>query len=128
MLRDIVSGFDVSKTMSDLGGDTMVCCVNVGHEVVACNLFICSLFVIVTMSFLEYGYVDVVVLQDLGEDLTPRKYQPLNIELDDVEGGTHWSCCGPWFLALKGPLFFSATQPRAPLLGFVLSVSVVLAS
>ena len=48
----------------------MFCCVNGGHEVVACIPFLCSLFVILTVSFLEYGYVDVVVIQDLSEDLT----------------------------------------------------------
>ena len=81
--------------MSDVGGKAIFCCVNGGYEVVAFNLFLCSSFVILTLTFLEYDDVDVVVLQDLGEDLTLMKYQPLNIELEDVEGGTHWSCCDP---------------------------------
>ena len=65
--------FDASKTVSDVGGEAMFCCINGGHEVVACSHFICGLFVILTTSFLEYGYIDVVVLHNLDEDLTLRK-------------------------------------------------------
>ena len=81
----VVYGFDTSKTVSDVGGEAMFCCVKGGHEVVTCNLFLCGLFVILTVGFLEYGYVNVVVLQDLGEDLTLWKCQPFNNELVYVE-------------------------------------------
>ena len=54
----------VSKTVSDVDGEAMFCCVNGDHEVGACDLFLCSLFVILCLvSFLppplnrDEGYV-----------------------------------------------------------------------
>ena len=73
--------------MSDVGGEAMFCCVSRAHEVVACSLFLCSFFVILALSYLEYGCIDVVVLQNHGEDLTLRKCEPLNSGLEEAERG-----------------------------------------
>ena len=73
--------------MSDVGGEAMFCYVNRAHEVVACSLFPCSFFIILALSYLEYGCIDVVVLQNLDGDLTLRKCQPLNSDLEEADGG-----------------------------------------